>query len=217
MGARGMKKIGLIGTGEMAQAMAVGFLYEKVPVMFGSRSEERAQEAQKRLVDKMGEDFAPLISGGTQQETIEQCDLLFLVLPFFVKDGQVIDGIAEFIQSQREHLVGKNKTLCDLCNPYFRVDQGVNPFATLPPIDEGVDQTFSGVEYHKKLLNDPSTNWTSGFKVIYAKSLIDKNYQPIEICGDQPGLEAVKEAIELMGHSALIRGDISSAPLLEPR
>lgn len=213
-----MACVGLIGTGRMSQAVALGCLYEKIPVMLGSRSKDKAEKIREELLTKC-ENCDDIIRAGTQRDVVENCNLILLIVPFFPQeDGSTIDGVVEFIDNNRDILTGKQKVLCDLTNSYYRLPEGVeNPFQNMPIVQgDNNSGIHSALEYHAGYLNDPDTYWTSGFKVIYSQSIVNKNYQAIEICGDAKGVEVLSEFITRMKFSPLNRGDRAAAPLLEP-
>ena len=192
-----MKKIGIIGSGQVGKALASGFLKYNYPVMISSRSKEKQSELAKALSEN--------IQVGSFSETASFGEILVLA----------VKGI---VASDALHTIGpsilKNKIIVD----------ATNPIAEAPP-EEGVLKFFTKLD--RSLMEDlqesfPESKFVKAFNSIGSALMVnphfDKGLRPtMFICGnDKDAKMEVKHITDLFGFDTEDMGSVEAARAIEP-
>jgi 8-hydroxy-5-deazaflavin:NADPH oxidoreductase len=188
-------KIGILGSGTVAQTLAGGFLKHGYEVMVGSRSPEK-------LADWAAQN--PGISTGLFAEAAAFGDLIVLA----VKGNAATDALN---LAGAKNLAGK--TIIDACNPIADAPpvNGVLPFFTGPnqSLMEDLQHEFQAAHFVK------------AFNSVGAPSMIDPQFKggkpTMFICGDSDSAKAQVTAILLkFGWEIADMGKAESARAIEP-
>ena len=192
-----MKKIGIIGSGQVGKALAKGFLKYNYRTMIGTRSEEKQSELSKEFGDEL--------ATGNFSETASFGEILVLA----------VKGI---IASDALHTIGpstlKNKIIID----------ATNPIAESPP-EKGVLKFFTKLDH--SLMEDlqksfPETRFVKAFNSIGSALMVnphfDKGQRPtMFICGDDENAKMeVKHITDLFGFDTEDMGGVEAARAIEP-
>jgi NADPH-dependent F420 reductase len=192
-----MTKIGIIGgTGPEGLGLAMRFAKAGDRVFIGSRSQERAEEAARKVKEALPE---AKVQGLLNAEAVEQAEVVFLTVPW---DGHrsTLENLAEAIG---------DKTLVDVVVPML-FDRG-QPKAIL--VEEGsAAQQARAVARQAKVV--------SAFHHLDGTELqkIERAMQgDVLVCGDHKG--AKKKVMDLVEHIEYVRaldaGDLSNSRYLE--
>ncbi len=190
-----MKKIGIIGSGIVAQTLGDGFIKKGYSVMLGTRDvgklaawrDEKASEA------KVGSFEAAAAYG----------EILVLSIKGTAA-AEVLSGIS------KHHLDGK--TIIDATNPIANapIDKGVLNFFT--------DQNGSLMEILQN--ENPEANFVKAFNSIGSSQMVDPAFElkpSMFICGDNEGAKSeVAEIVELFGWEVEDMGAAEAARAIEP-
>lgn len=190
-----MQKIGILGSGQVAQALARGFIKHGYEVMMGSRTPEKINEwKSKENIE---------VQAGTDAETASWGELIIVA----------VKGTAaeEVVKSAGVGLNGK--TVIDVCNP----------IADLPP-ENGVLRYFTNfdeslMERLQKLA--PEAHFVKAFNSVGNGLMVNPDFggtQPtMFICGDNADAKKeVSEIVEKFGWKPLDMGGKESARAIEP-
>jgi predicted dinucleotide-binding enzyme len=191
-----MKKIGIIGSGIVAQTLANGFIKYGYEVMIGTNSTSKSEDLKK------------ITSGKAKIGNFEATAKFGEILVIAVKGNVAINvlnlsGINNF----------KGKTIIDV----------TNPIADEPPVN-GVLQFFtkmndSLLEQLQKLI--PEANFVKAFSCVGNLFMVNPDFRGIKptmfICGnnDQAKME-VKEILDLFGWETEDMGKVEAARAIEP-
>lgn len=191
-----MKKIGIIGTGVVAQSLAKGFLKNGYEIIIGSRDGGKARELAGTLGGKT--------TGGTFSDAAKSGEILV----FCVK-GNVAEEILR--QCGLENL--KGKTVIDT----------TNPIADARPVN-GVLQFFTGpndslLERLQKLA--PEANFVKSFSCVGNSFMIDPKFPDgkpsMFICGNSDSAkEEVNGILKQFGWDVENMGKVEAARAIEP-
>lgn len=190
-----MKKIGIIGSGIVAQTLAKGYHQAGHPVKIGSRHPDKLNEWQQN--DGSG------IQTGSFNDAAEFGDVLILAIK-----GTVADKAIEMIN--RNNLSGK--TIIDTTNPIAEAppENGVLPFFT--------DQNGSLME--KLQAAYPEAKFVKAFNSIGSPFMVNPSFElkpTMFICGNDPNAKSeVKELVEKLGWDVEDMGSAESARAIEP-
>jgi predicted dinucleotide-binding enzyme len=190
-----MKKIGIIGSGIVAQTLGAGFLKHGYDVMLGTRSPAKLEEWQSNLEQE--------VEIGGFSETADFGDILVLAVKGTVA-RQVIDSIDD------KYLDGK--TIMD----------ATNPIADLPP-EHGVLQFFT--DQNGSLMEalqeaSPSAHFVKAFSSIGSAKMVNPQYElkpSMFICGNNESAKAeVSVILDQFGWETQDMGAVEAARAIEP-
>lgn len=192
-----MKKIGIIGSGQVGKTLAVGLLKYGYPVMIASRSEEK----QKTLVTEIEGD----IQAGGFQETARFGEIIFLA----VKGTAAMDVLNTIGANILE-----NKIVVDT----------TNPIAEVPPTN-GVLRFFTSLD--RSLMEQlqesfPKARFVKAFNSIGSALMVNPFFPNGEkpsmfICGNDDTAKAeVRQLNELFGFDTEDMGTVEAARAIEP-
>lgn len=192
-----MKKIGIIGSGQVGKTLAKGFLKYKYPTMIGSRSKEKQNSLKQELGDE--------IQTGNFSETTAYGEIIIL-------------AVKGLIASDALHTIGpanlKDKIIIDT----------TNPIADAPP-KNGVLKFFTNL--NQSLMEDlqesfPKARFVKAFNSIGSASMINPSFEggikpTMFICGnDDQAKSEVKEITDLFGFETEDMGSAQAARAIEP-
>ena len=192
-------RVGLVGgTGEIGEGMAMR-LSRILDVCVGSRDEAKAQETCDTCLfsaKEMGMDCS--VEGGTNQEVVDNSDLIILAIPF------------KHVQSTVQGLTGwEDKIVISPVNPMERREY----FVYTPP-PEG-----SAAMYLRAIL-PPETRICTAFNNIAGNRWRDISSDlaySVPVCGDDP--EAKRIVMDLVDRISLLKaydaGPLSSSHIVE--
>jgi 8-hydroxy-5-deazaflavin:NADPH oxidoreductase len=189
-----MKKIGILGSGDVAKALAAGFLKYGYDVMLGSRDASKLDEWQKQNGGKTGS-FA---------EAAAFANILILA----VKGSAAISALQ---LAGSDNL--KRKTIIDATNPI--ADEapvnGVLQFSTSlsESLMEKLQQSF------------PEANFVKAFNSVGSHLMVNPNFSGIMptmfICGNNAqAKEEVIAILDLFGWETEDMGSVEAARAIEP-
>ncbi len=188
--------IGIIGSGEVGQTLAKGFLKYGYPVMIGSRSPSKLEDWSKRK--GMGAAI------GTFDQASEFGELLVLGVK-----GQVAKEVLEELKSERI----QDKIVIDVTNP---IDETKTP-------DNGVLHFTTSLEssFMEEVQNGfPSVRFVKAFNSVSSAYMVDPPFESkptMFICGnDNTAKEVVVGILEKFGWEAEDMGGVESARAIEP-
>jgi len=192
-----MKKIGIIGSGQVGKTLAKGFLNFRYPTMIGSRSKEK----QNILKQEIGGD----IQTGNFSDTAAYGEIIIL-------------AVKGLIASDALHTIGpahlKNKIIID----------ATNPIADAPP-QNGVLKFFTNQNH--SLMEDfqesfPKARFVKAFNSIGNAVMVNPSFEggikpTMFICGnDAQAKSEVKEITDLFGFETEDMGSAEAARAIEP-
>jgi NADPH-dependent F420 reductase len=190
-------KIGIIGgTGDEGLGLAMRFAKAGDEVFIGSRAQERAEEAARKVKDALPE---AKVQGLLNAEAVEQAEVVFLTVPWDAHQSS-LQNLAEVIG---------DKVLVDVVVPML-FDRG-QPKAIL--VDEG-----SAAQQARALV--PNARVVGAFHHLDGRGLqrVDRPLQgDILVCGDHKGgKNTVMELVERIEYvRALDAGPLSNSRYLE--
>jgi hypothetical protein len=190
-----MKKVGIIGSGNVGQALAQGFIDNGFEVTIASRSNEKRKELEVQFNGKLKTD--------TPENTAKFGDLIV----FAVKGNQGADALKEM---GIENLDGK--TIIDT----------TNPISNAMPVN-GVLMYDSSI--NRSLMEDlqeqaPKANFVKAFSSVGSVHMVNPAFESkpsMFICGNNP--DAKKEVtgiLEKFGWETEDMGTIEAARAIEP-
>lgn len=189
------KKIGVLGSGQVAQVLAAGFARHGYPVMIGSRSPEKLQAWK----DKSG--------AGVTLGTFEEVSAYGEVVVLAVK-GTVAEELVKKLGGQLS-----NKVIID----------ATNPIQEAPP-EDGVLKFFTDINHSlmEKLQKAvPSAHFVKAFSCVGNALMINpqlKGGKPsMFICGnDGSAKKEVASILEIFGWEVEDMGKAAAARAIEP-
>jgi predicted dinucleotide-binding enzyme len=191
-----MKKIGIIGSGIVAKALAKGFLDLGHPVMLGSREPGKLADWQQEA--------GANARTGTFQETAEYGDTIVLAVA-----GAAAESALQLAGPER--LAGK--TVIDT----------TNPIAAAPPVD-GVLQYFTGPNeslMERLQAMAPDARFVKSFCSVGNAFMVNPSFAggppTMFICGNDEGAKAeVTGVLEKFGWETSDMGTAAGARAIEP-
>ena len=192
-----MKKIGIIGSGQVGKTLAKGFATHKYPVMIGTRSPEKQHDLHEEYGDdvKVGDFIQTAIFG----------DILILAVK-----GSVASSALNSIG--RSTLTGK--IIVDATNP---IDE--------KPPENGVLRFFTNLDYSlMEELQDsfPKSRFVKAFNSIGSALMVNPTFKDglkpsMFICGnDEAAKSEVRIINELFGFETEDMGGAEAARAIEP-
>ena len=190
-----MKRIGIIGSGQVGQVLATGFLKHNYEVMIGSREPSKLEEWKNNN---------PTGNTGDFNETTDFGDILVLAVK-----GTVAQAALEQIGADR---IG-NKIIID----------ATNPIAEAPP-ENGVLKFFTTLEdsLMEQLQNAiPQARFVKAFNSVGNAYMVDPDFGGTKpsmfICGnDDEAKSEVNEILEKFGFDVSDMGGAEGARAIEP-
>lgn len=188
-------KVGILGSGGVAETLASGFLKHTHAVKLGSRSPEKLQD----WVDKN-----PGGAAGTFADAAAFGELLILA----VKGTAAADALR---LAGAENLTGK--TIVDACNP----------IADAPPVN-GVLQFFTEINrslMENLQAEFPQAHFVKAFNSVGAPAMINPSFAggkpSMFICGnDAAAKEQVRAILDQFGWDTEDMGGVEAARAIEP-
>jgi predicted dinucleotide-binding enzyme len=190
-----MQKIGILGSGQVAQALARGFVKHGYEVMMGTRTPEKINDwKSKENIE---------VQAGTDAETAAWGELIVIAVK-----GSAAE---EVVKSAGAGLNGK--TVIDVCNP----------IADLPP-ENGVLRYFTNFDeslMERLQKSAPEAHFVKAFNSVGNALMVNPDFggtQPtMFICGDNADAKKeVSEIVEKFGWESLDMGGKESARAIEP-
>ena len=192
-----MKKIGIIGSGQVGKALAKGFLNYNYPVMIGSRSAKTQKTIAAEISGK--------IQAGDFVKTAQFGEILILA----VKESAGMEALNSI---GADHLKGKI------------VMDATNPIADEPP-QNGVLKFFTSLD--KSLMETyqeafPETKFIKAYSCIGSGLMVNPHFPKGEkpsmfICGkDERAKSEVRQINELFGFDTEDMGGVEAARAIEP-
>ena len=189
------KKIGIVGSGQVAKILGAGFIKHGYEVMIGSRDTTRLQDWKKT--------FGTDIGVGTFEEVASFGDVIVLAVK-----GGAAEAVVKKLAGQLE-----GKTVIDT----------TNPIAEQPPVN-GVLRFFTTLEdslmerLQKIALN---ANFVKAFNSVGNAQMVDPNLQggkpTMFICGNsEPAKKEVSDILDAFGWEYSDMGKVESARAIEP-
>lgn len=190
------KKIGIIGSGQVAQTLGNGFLAEGYRVMLSSREEGKLENWAQTAGD--------LASFGTFDQAAKFGDIIVLAV-----SGKAAEQAVEL--AGVENL--KGKTVIDV----------TNPIAQEPPVN-GVLKFFTDLNQSlmEKLQHKaPQSHFVKSFSCVGSHFMVNPSFNEgtpsMFICGDNEAAKnEVKQILDLFGWEAEDMGGAEAARAIEP-
>jgi 8-hydroxy-5-deazaflavin:NADPH oxidoreductase len=191
-----MKKIGIIGSGEVGKTLAAGFIMYGHHVMIGTRTSSKLEEWKKQFKDNL--------RVGSFSETAAFGEILVLATKGTIASETLkLAGI--------ENLAGK--TIID----------ATNPIADAPPVN-GVIKFFTTLDsslLEKFQTEFPKANFVKAFNSVGSPFMVNPEFGGIKpsmpICGNNSeAREEVRKILELFGWEVIDMGMAEAARAIEP-
>jgi len=185
------------GTGPEGRGLALRLAMAGLPVLIGSRSRERAQEAVQDLLARVP---GLPVEGGLNEEVARRAEVVFLCVPY--------TGHADTVRALADALQGK--VVVDVVAP-LAFEKGL---AKAVPVPEG-----SAGEQAQALV--PSARVVAGFHHLSAHDLLDPSHAleaDVLLCGDDAEAKArvADLTARIPGLRAVDAGPLWVARYLEP-
>jgi predicted dinucleotide-binding enzyme len=190
-----MKKIGIIGSGIVAQTLGAGFLKHGYQVMLGTRD--------KSKLDKWQKDAGTNGLVGSFTETAKFGEIIVLAVK-----GTIVKSVLDLMGHENLN----NKTVID----------ATNPIADAPPTN-GVLKFFTNLD--KSLMEElqetvPNANFVKAFNSVGSAFMINPSFESkptMFICGNnEPAKNEVSKIIDQFGWETADFGKVESARAIEP-
>ena len=190
------KKIGILGSGTVGQALAAGFIKYGHKVMIGTHHPEKLEEWSGQVQGKgsLG-DFADAAAFG---------DIIILAVKGTVADKVLQEAKAGNLQ---------DKVIID----------ATNPIADAPPVN-GVLKFFTNLDdslMERLQAKHAGAKFVKAFNSVGAHLMVNPDFDGIKptmfICGnDEPAKQEVKEILDQFGWDTEDMGAVEAARALEP-
>lgn len=188
-------KIGILGSGDVAKSLAVGFLKHGHSVKVGSRSPEKLSNWAASL---------PGLATGSFADAAEFADLVVLA----VKGDAALHALD---LAGAGHLAGKT------------VIDATNPIADAPPVN-GVLKFFTSLDeslMERLQRAFPEAHLVKAFNSVGNACMVDPRFEggkpTMFICGNSEGAKStVRTVLEQFGWEAADMGAVESARAIEP-
>ncbi|MEZ5103822.1 MAG: NAD(P)-binding domain-containing protein [Draconibacterium sp.] len=190
-----MKKVGIIGSGNVGQALAQGFIDNGFEVTIASRNAAKRVELENQFGHKLKAD--------TPENTAKSGELIV----FAVKGNQGIDALKEI---GIENLNGK--TVIDTTNPI----SNAMPVNGVLLYDSSINRSLMEDLQEKA----PKANFVKAFSCVGAGSMVNPDFESkptMFICGNNA--EAKKEVTDILdkfGWETEDMGTVEAARAIEP-
>jgi predicted dinucleotide-binding enzyme len=190
-----MKKIGIIGSGIVAQTLGTGFLKHGYQVMLGTRD--------KSKLDKWQKDSGTHGLVGTFTDTAKFGEIIVLAVK-----GTVVKNVLDLMGHENLN----NKTVID----------ATNPIADAPPTN-GVLKFFTNLD--KSLMEElqetlPDANFVKAFNSVGSAFMVNPSFESkptMFICGNnEDAKKEVSKIIDQFGWETADFGKVESARAIEP-
>lgn len=189
------KKIGIIGSGDVGKALALGFLKNGYQVMLGTRSPEKLKEWKDK--------DAVQVQIGSFEETAKFGETIALAVKGNIAgDALKLSGEANL----------KGKTIIDATNPIADA-----------PLQDGVLKFFTSLELSlmEKLQSDfPQAYFVKAFNSVGSAFMVNppfKEKPTMFICGNNAAAKSeVSEILSLFGWETADMGTAAAARAIEP-
>ncbi|MBP9750088.1 MAG: NAD(P)-binding domain-containing protein [Candidatus Pacebacteria bacterium] len=188
------KKIGIVGSGDVGQALAKGFILDGYDVMVGSRDGHRAAAVDEAL----GMDVAT----GTFREVAEWAELVILAVK-----GSAAEGVAGELA---DALAGK--VVIDV----------TNPISDDPPVD-GVLKYFTSLDEslaERIQASAPAARVVKAWNTVSHRFMIDPDFSEtptMPIAGnDEYARKEVADIVQAFGWEVVDMGVLTAARAIEP-
>jgi len=190
------KKIGIIGSGQVAQTLGNGFLAEGYRVMLSSREEGKLENWAQSAGD--------LASFGTFDQAAKFGDIIVLAV-----SGKAAEQAVELAGIHNL----KGKTVIDV----------TNPIAQEPPVN-GVLKFFTDLNQslmEKLQLKAPESHFVKSFSCVGSHFMVNPVFSEgspsMFICGDNEAAKnEVKQILDLFGWEVEDMGGAEAARAIEP-
>ena len=190
-----MKKIGIMGSGMVAKALAKGFVRYGYPVKMGTRSEDKHEQIRAEVGDVEVGDF---------KATAEYGEILVLA---------VGGGVAKDVMNSLDG-AADGKLIIDPTNP---IDQSNPP-------EKGVIRYFTDLNkslMEDLQESFPQSHFVKAFSIIGSAYMVDPDFAGVQptmfICGDSPeAREEVSAILAQFGFDVWDMGEAPSARAIEP-
>lgn len=191
-----MKKIGILGSGPVAQALGNGFLKYGYDVMLGTREAQKLEDWK----NKAGENARV----GSFEETGKFGELIVLAV-----QGSAASDVIDLVGPQ--HL--DSKTVIDT----------TNPISATPP-EDGVLHFFTTLDdslMERLQHRFPAIHFVKAFNTTNNKAMVDPKYKEgkpsMFICGNNDtAKQEVKDILNLFGWEVEDMGKVTAARAIEP-
>jgi predicted dinucleotide-binding enzyme len=188
------KHVGILGSGDVGQSLAKGFITDGYSVMVGSRTGKKAQAVDEELdMD---------VPTGTFREVAEWGDLIILAVK-----GSAAEGV---VSELADALTGK--TVIDVTNPIAdgEPEKGVLPFFT--SLNESLAERIQAAA--------PGALVVKAWNTVGHRFMIDPEFASVPtmpICGNDEGArKEVAEVVESFGWQVEDMGELAAARAIEP-
>lgn len=189
-----MKKVGILGSGDVGQALAKGFMLDGYEVMVGSRTGKKAAAVDEEL----GMD----VPTGTFREVAEWGELIILAVK-----GSAAEGVAGDLKEEL-----KDKTVIDVTNPVSddEPEHGVLKYFT--SLDESLAERIQAAAHGAKVVK--------AWNTVGHRNMIDPDFgtmPTMPICGNDEGArQEVAALLTSFGWEAEDMGRVTAARAIEP-
>jgi predicted dinucleotide-binding enzyme len=196
-------RVGILGTGTLAAALAEAWARAGHDVLVAGRSTDKAKALAERLTDHLGQAAGP-VSAATPAEAATDRDAVLLAVSWSgVEDMLTLARSTSGNDGSDGGLTGS--VLIDPVNP---VDHGVGVMTVAGggSAAERIAELAPGARVVKAFHLFPSTQWISGA------------HEPVTVamCGDDPAaLEVVGELVRAAGGVPAVLGGLARARQLE--
>ena len=189
-----MKKIAILGTGEVGQALARGFILDNYPVMVGSRDGSKA--AQLDVV--MEQDIAT----GTFRDVARWGDLVVLAIK-----GSVAEGLAGDLADELS-----GKIVIDVTNPISDDEPEDGVLKLFTSLHDSLGERIQAAA--------PEARVVKAWNTVGHRLMIDPEFDTrptMPICGNDPDARrVVAEIVDSFGWEVEDVGSMKAARALEP-
>ncbi len=190
-----MKKIGILGSGQVAQALGNGFLKYGYEVMLGTRDASKLAEWKSKS--------AGIAKVGSVEETAKFGEIIILAVK-----GNSAESLVKSV-----HIQLSGKTIIDT----------TNPIADAPPVN-GVLKYFTDLNeslMEKLQKAAPSAGFVKAFNSVGAHLMVNPSYPAgkpsMFICGNNDSAKKeTNEILDLFGWETVDMGKVESARAIEP-
>lgn len=189
-----MKKIGILGSGPVGQALGAGFVKYGYEIMIGSREPAKLKDWQSKQGEKA--------LSGTFQEAAEFGEIIVVAVK-----GSVAKEVVKSVQGKL-----KGKTVIDTTNPIAEAapENGVLLFFT-----NMNKSLLEDLQEHA-----PEVNFVKAFSCIGSPFMVDPAFSQkpsMFICGNnEAAKKEVREIVEKFGHEVEDMGTAEAARAIEP-
>ncbi|MEO8400071.1 MAG: NAD(P)-binding domain-containing protein [Ignavibacteriaceae bacterium] len=192
----GEKKVGIIGSGEVAKVLGSGFIKHGYEVMLGTRDQSKLQDWKNKNKSK------------AQTSSVEETAKFGEIIVLAVKGSAAKKALENAGDKNIER-----KTIIDT----------TNPIADAPPVN-GVLKFYTDLD--SSLMEElqsafPKSNFVKAFNSVGNASMVNPDFNGIKptmfICGNNDNAKKeVVEILELFGFDIADMGTVEAARAIEP-